>query len=261
MPDCPRCLVLTNDDFAYCAVCGRPRIVESLRTRQTPPAWLRPLQLIVLGVLSLWLVITLGVAFLREFKAVRDAKELLAAGKPQDAWTLLGPFLQEHPQHEQGLLLSGQATIRLGRMTEAKQCLGTLTQLSPELGKQLGDDYRQVLNQRVREVGCNAEVFLQTMTSAQSLGDPFPATVTDGLEGFVEACQKNDRNDWSSWQAASRLAQQGLGTDLVRKGYVPAIRKALGQARYDDAKALAQQAVRIVPSEAGEIRKVLGTEH
>ncbi|HEY0555119.1 MAG TPA: hypothetical protein VGG20_12690, partial [Thermoanaerobaculia bacterium] len=249
--------MLTNDDFAYCAVCGRPRIVESLRAPKTPPDWLRPLQLIVFGVLSLWLVITLGVAFLREFKAVRDAKELLAAGKPQDAWALLGPFLQEHPQHEQGLLLGGQATIRLGRMTEAKQCLGTLTQLSPELGKQLGDDYRQVLPQRVREVGCNAEVFLQTMASAQSLGDPFPMSVTDSLAGFVEVC----RNSGDTWgQGPSRLAQQGLGSDLVRKGYVPAIGKALQQARYGDAKALSQQAVRIVPAEAGEVRKVLNAE-
>jgi hypothetical protein len=257
MTDCPRCLVLTNDEFAYCTVCGRPRIVESLRTPKAPPDWLRPLQLIVLGVLSLWLVITLGVAFLREFKAVRDARVMLVAGHYQEAWALLGPFLQEHPRHEQGLLLGGQATIRLGQFAEAKQSLGTLTEESPELSQQLGDDYRQFLTQKAREVGCNAEAFYQTLTSAQSLGNPFPASVTDGLDGFVEACRKNGD---TLGQGPSQLAQRGLGSDLIRKGYVPVISRDLQEAQYSDAKALAQQAVRLVPAAGDEVRKVLNTE-
>ena len=78
MSNCPRCLALTTDDLAYCAVCKRPRIVESLRAPMIPPDWLQPLQKILLGVLSLWLVITLGVAAFREAKAVRDARQLLA---------------------------------------------------------------------------------------------------------------------------------------------------------------------------------------
>ncbi len=257
MPNCPRCLALTNDDFAYCGVCGRPRIVESLRVPRIPPDWLRPVQLIVLAVLSLWLIVTLGVAFLREAKAVRDARELLAVGKTQEAWALLGPFLQEHPRHEQGLLLGGQAAIRLNQIAEAKQSLGTLTEVSPELGKQLGDDYRVVLTQRVQAVGCDSSAFLQLLSSSQSLGDSFPASVTNGLDGFVEACHKNGDN-WG--QMPFQLAQQGLGTDLVRKGYIPAISRALEQARYRDAKALTQQAVRIVPSEIGEVKKVLDAE-
>src|SRR5881227_3679276 len=108
MSNCPRCLALTNDDFAYCAVCNRPRIVESLRAPMVPPNWLQPLQKILLGVLSLWLVITLGVAAFREAKAVRDARQLLAQQDPKDAWALLGPFLQDNPEHKQGLLLGGQ---------------------------------------------------------------------------------------------------------------------------------------------------------
>lgn len=262
MPNCPRCLALTNDDFAYCGVCGRPRIVESLRAPRIPPDWLRPLQLILLGGLSLWLVVTLGVAFLREAKAVRDARTFLAAGNPQQdqqAWALLGPFLQEHPQHEQGLLLGGQAAFRLNQMTEAKQYLGTLTELSPELGKQLGDEYRAVLAARVRAAGCEASAFAQVLGSAQALGDPFPASLTDGLSGVFEACQKAG-NYWTSIQIASQVAEQGLGADLIKKGYVPAIGRALGQARYGDAKALTQQAVQAVPSEIGEIKKVMDAE-
>lgn len=257
MPNCPRCQTLTNDDFAYCGACGLPRIVESLRAPRLPPEWLRPLQLILLGVLTLWLVVTLGVAYLREAKAVRDARTLLSDGKPQEAWTLLGPFLQEHPRHKQGLLLGGQATIRLDQVKEAKQFLGTLTEISPELGKQLGDDYRQTLTQRAQAVGCDAPAFLKVLSSAQSLGDSFPDSVTASLGGFVEACQKSG-DTWG--QVPYQLAEQGLRTDLIRKGYVPAIGRALGQARYSDAKALAQQAVRAAPDEIGEIKKVLDSE-
>jgi hypothetical protein len=210
-------------------------------------------------VLSLWLIVTLGVAFLREAKAVRDARPLLAAGKAQEAWTLLGPFLQSHPRHEQGLLLGGQATIRLNQMTEAKQFIETLTEISPELGKQLGDDYRQFLSQKAQAVGCNPDAFLQLLSSAQSLGDSFPKSVTAGFGGVAEACQKAG-SGWTSVHLASQLTDLGMGADLIKKGYVPAIGRALGQARYGDAKALAQQAVQAVPAEIGEVKKVLDGE-
>lgn len=271
MSNCPRCLALTNEDFAYCAVCGRSRIVESLRAPVIPPGWLRPLQQIMLGVLSLWLVVTLGVAFLREAKAVRDARQLLAEQHPQEAWVLLEPFLQDHPRHEQGLLLGGQAAIRLSLMAQAdqrtqanylgqaKQRLGTLTEISPELGKQLGDDYSQVLAQGTRATGCNAAGFSSLLKSSQDLGTSFPPSVIAGLDGVVEACRQN-RNDWELVRISSLLTEQGQAAELTGKGYVPAISKALEQARYNDARALAQQAVRIVPAGAGEVQKVLDAE-
>jgi hypothetical protein len=259
MSNCPRCLALTNDDFAYCAVCNRPRIVESLRAPMVPPNWLQPLQKILLGVLSLWLVITLGVAAFREAKAVRDARQSLAAEHPQEAWALLGPFLQDNPEHKQGLFVGGQAAIRLDLMADAQKCLGTLTGLSPELGKQLGDNYRQVLTGKARAIGCDAAGFSKLLEGAQSLGDSFPASVTAGLDGFVEACHKN-QNDWAPVQVSSQLARQGQEIDLIGKGYVPAIGRALGGGRYNDAKVLAQYAVRAAPARAGEIKTVLDAE-
>src|SRR4051794_33039951 len=259
MLNCPRCLALTTDDFSYCAVCNRPRIVESLRAPMIPPNWLQPLQKILLGVLSLWLVITLGVAALREAKAVRDARQLLAAGQPQDAWARVGPFLQDNPQHKQGLLVGGQAAIRLNLMADAQKCLGTLTGLSPELGKQLGDDYRQVLTGQARAIGCNAAGFSKLLEDSRSLGDSFPASVTAGLDGLVESCRKI-RNDWTPVQVTSQLARQGQEIDLIGKGYVPAIGRALGGGRYNDAKILAQYAVQAAPARAGEIKQVLDAE-
>lgn len=259
MSNCPRCFALTNDDFAYCAVCNRPRIVESLRAPMAPPDWLQPLQKILLGVLSLWLVITLGVATFREAKAVRDARQFLAAGHPQEAWSLLGPFLQEHPRHEQGLLLGGEAAIRVNQIPEAKQSLQTLTEVSPELGKQLGNDYRAVVTQRAREAGCNSASFLQVLGWSQDLGDSFRESVADGLNGVVEACRKTG-NDWVPVQISSQLAQQGQEIDIVGKGYIPAITRALQQARYNDAKILAQRAVQAAPARKGDVKKVLDAE-
>jgi hypothetical protein len=259
MSNCPHCFALTNDEIAYCAVCNRPRIVESLRAPMIPPQWLSPLQQIMIGILAGWLVLTLGVAFLREAKAVRDARQLLAEQHPQEAWALLGPFLQDNPEHKQGLLLGGQAAIRLNLMADAKKCLGTLTGLSPELGKQLGDDYHQVLTGKARTIGCDAAGFSKLLEGSQALGDSFPASVTAGLDGFVEACHRN-QNDWAPLQVSSQLARQGQEIDLIGKGYVPAISRALGQGRYNDAKVLAQYAVQAAPARKGEIKKVLDTE-
>jgi len=210
-------------------------------------------------VLSLWLVVTVTVAFLREAKAVRVSRKLLAENRAQEAWSLLDPFLKDHPRHRQGLLLCGQATIRLSLRAEAKQCLATLGEESPELAKQLGEDYRQVLTAQVRAQGCSVTNFESLLGWAEELGDPYPASVTAGLDGVVDAC-RTARNEYEPWRFVSVLGKKGKAVEMVNKGYVPAIGRALTQARYGDAKVLAQQAVRLVPDGASAVAAVLNAE-
>jgi hypothetical protein len=224
-----------------------------------PPNWLQPLQKILLGVLSLWLVITLGVAAFREAKAVRDARQYLAQNHPEEAWKLLAPFLEEHPRDEQGLLLSGRAALRLNKPTEAKQYLGTLTEVSPTLGKQLSDDYRVVITQRAQSIDCSPQGFPQLLAVSQELGTSYQEIVMAGLQSFAESCSTTGNYSVPE-MVASLLAAHGSATDLVSKGYGPAIQRALEQARFEDAKALAQQSNRIVPAGTREINKALEPE-
>ena len=102
MERCPRCSEAIESAWAYCPACGRSRILESLRAPVKTPDWQYKVLRSLIAVLAVWLAVTIGVAFLREAKAVRDARKLLESGKAQEAWSTLEPFLAEHPEHQAG---------------------------------------------------------------------------------------------------------------------------------------------------------------
>jgi hypothetical protein len=262
MVSCSRCLSITDSESAYCGTCGRPRIAESLRAPFTRPEWqipLVPLQQLLLVVLALWLAITIGVAFLREFKAVRDSEKLLAENLYAPAWERLSPFVADHPEHDKGLLLCGKATIQLGLFQPAEDCLTKLTAVSPEMAKQLADDYRDVLSARARSLACSADAFRNLLAEAGTLGPSFAPSVLGGIDGVIETCRAA-RNEFEAWQFGTSLVRQGLGVELVAKGYVPALARALAQGRYADARAFAVQAEQINPARATDIEAVLDGE-
>lgn len=136
---------------------------------------------------------------------------------------------------------------------------GPPRRLSPELTKQLGDEYRQVLTAQAQGLGCNVSEFEKLLAGAQELGDPYPASVVAGFGGVVEAC-RTARNDSQSWRLGAQLVKEGRAAEVIDKAYVPAIRKALAEARYGDAKILAQQAVGVAPAGEGTVRAALNTE-
>jgi tetratricopeptide (TPR) repeat protein len=260
MPSCPRCLALTPDDLAYCTVCGRSRIVESLRAPKTPPAWLRPLQLTVLSLLCVWLLVTLGVAFLREARAVREARKLLAEQQPQKAWEWLEPFLKDNPRHAQGLLLGGEAAIQIGRMADAKQCLTTLIAVDAKLGAQLGAEDRALLAQQARTIGCDTGAYARLLESSAELGEPYLAGVIDSVDAVVEACYRQRQDWWGIQQVSGLLSQYGQPHDLLHKGYAPAIGRELAQGHYATARSMAMRALQLDRDGYDEVAKILGAE-
>jgi tetratricopeptide (TPR) repeat protein len=261
MSSCPRCFALIDGGSTYCGVCGRPRIAEGLRAAVVRPAWFHPAMQALAGVVALWLLVTIGVAFLREARAVRLSRKLLEEGRAPDAWSLLMPFLPDHPTHRQALFLCGKATIRLGieRRAEAKQCLERLKEQSPELSKELEGDYSKTLTQQARELGCDVRRFEQLLASAEEIGPPYEESVLDGLDGIVDAC-RTVHDESTPWNLAQVLAKKNQSASLAEKGYVPAINGALAVGRYADAKALAQQAVRVVPAGAATVEAALDGE-
>jgi hypothetical protein len=259
MPACPRCLSLIDGDLAYCPVCGRPRIVEGLRAPVPPPAWQTPVQQALLVIAVLWLLVTVGVAFLREWKAVRAARELLAVNQPQLAWDQLRPFLEHHPEHAQGLLLCGQATIRLGLMVDAGHCYAKLGAVAPELAKPLAAEYQRVLTERARGLGCNPEGFGNLLAGADNLGAAFVPSVLAGLDRVVEACRLN-QYQYQRYQLVSVLNGKVLGRELVTSGYVPAIGRSLAVGRYNMARLLAIQGQQLEPAQAPAIEAALEPE-
>lgn len=193
MASCPRCLELIDGEPGYCGVCGRPRIVESLRLEKGTPLWLRTAWKSLIWLTLFWFLITVGVAFIREARAVRLSRQLLAENKAQEAWELLSPFLPDHPHHLQGLFLCGKATVRLGLKSEAKQCLTGVSGISEGFAKELTDDYQKVLAEKGRTGGCDVQNFAQLLGWKQELGAPFETSLVAALERVVEDCRAGRR--------------------------------------------------------------------
>jgi hypothetical protein len=233
--------------------------LESLQAPEESPGWHDWAWRAVVAVTSLWLLITVGVAFLREAKAVRVARVHLEEGHPHEAWALLGPFLADHPRHRQGLLLCGRATLRLDRRAEAKHCFETLRERSPELSEDLGADFRQVLSEQARALGCNVPGFGELLSWAADLGEPFAASVVAGASGVVEGCL-TARSEEALWRLAGVLAERGGPAAMIESGFVPAIHRAMKQSRFRDAETMAYQATRMVPEQAATVEAALETE-
>lgn len=246
MERCPRCSKVVEANWAYCPVCYRSRILESLQVPVVRPAWQRQVLLGLIALASLWLVITVGVAFLREAKAVRVSRVLLSEGKAQEAWGILEPFLAEHQEHRQGVFLSGKATIRLGLKDEPKWCLQQLDQLSPELAKELRADYGQILTEQSRDLSCDSEVFKSQLAWGDQLGQEFSENVIAGLDGVVEACG-TAQNDRELSRIAEVLKERGKAMSMVERGYLPAIKRAVAGGSYQKAESLARLVTRQVP--------------
>ncbi len=266
MERCPRCSSFVDTGRAYCQTCNRSRILESLRAPWSRPAWQDQAWRGATVVVSLWLVVTVAVAFLREAKAVRDSRQHLAAAQPELAWARLEPFLKDHPRHRQALLLCGKATVRLDRRTEAKDCLDRLDKRSPELAQELRKDYAEVLPEVTRKLVCQAAAFQERLAWAGTLGAGFDSHVIAGLDGVVATCRATQASSEIA-KIAESLAEQGRAVALVERGYVPAIQQAMRKRQYDEAKVLARQAGSLVPAGAaavdaaldGERRKVSAT--
>jgi tetratricopeptide (TPR) repeat protein len=250
---------MVEGNWAYCPVCARPRILEGLQAPVAEPVWQQQVWQGLIAVVSLWLLVTLGVAFLREAKAVRVSRQLLAEGKVQEAWALLQPFLPDHPNHRQGLFLCGKATIRLGLKEEPKRCLEQLDQLSPDLAKDLRADYGPVLTEQARRLNCENGKFEELLAWGDQLGENFTGNVIAGLDGVVDSCRAA-QNDPELARIAKALKDKGKAMAMVEHGFLPAIGRAVAQARYQDAEVLARLAVRQVPEGEASVAAALKNE-
>lgn len=259
MSSCPRCLTVTEPGTAYCGACGKPRITEDLRTPTVRPDWQNAAWEALILLFSIWLVVTAAVAYLREARAVRVAREQLTQGKNQEAWSLLAPFLEREPNHLQALFLCGKATVRLDLRAEMQRCLDQLRVASPDLAKDLETEARQVLSDKARALGCAPAPFLDLLAWAGQIEPSIATRMIANLDGIVEACRSAGADDQVNLIAAS-FSESGQVQSLMEKGYDPAIRKALAQARYGDAEVLAQKAIRLFPNTAAGVAAILEPE-
>ena len=253
MERCPRCNEAIESAWAYCPTCGRSRILESLRVPARTPDWQYRLLRSLVLVLGVWLVVTIGVAFLREAKAVRAARQLLATGKPQEAWNTLAPFLTEHPEHEQALVLCADANIVLGDLPKAADCYRRVLSESPDLAATLKPQLGDAIAAKSLTLGCDPEEFKALFGLAEEIGAPDPGEVSKGLRNIVWSCAETSQMEKLA-NIAAFLAGKNRAMELVELGFVPILEE---QDSYWSARHWAQEAVRLVPESQEAVNSVL----
>jgi hypothetical protein len=243
MERCPRCSEAIESSWAYCPACGRSRILESLRVSAKIPDWHYKVLRSLILVLAVWLMVTIGVAFLREAKAVRDTRQLLESGEAQQAWNTLAPFLAEHPEHEQALFLCAKANVLLGDLARAGGCFKREQDVSPKLAATLKPDLGAAIAAKSLTLGCDPEAFKALFGLAEKVGAPDLRKVGKGLNGIVMDCHQTSQAEKLA-DIATFLAAKNRAMDLVELGYVPLIEQA--ENRWV-ARQWAQLAVSLVP--------------
>lgn len=71
-------------------------------------------------------------------------KELLQAGKREEAIAMLEEYLQSHPKDENGILQLGELLYASGKMTEALNKFNTVLRLNPDNRK--AANYKTMIN-------------------------------------------------------------------------------------------------------------------
>ncbi|HEX5719950.1 MAG TPA: hypothetical protein VF179_27595 [Thermoanaerobaculia bacterium] len=203
--------------------------------------------------MGVWLVVTIGVAFLREAKAVRDARQLLATGKPQEAWSTLEPFLREHPKHDQALFLCTEANIALGDLPRAGECFKRKRDVSPDLASMLKPQLGSAIAAKSLTLGCDPDAFKALFILAEEVGAPDPREVGKGLPGIVMNCAQTSQMEKLA-DIAVFLAGKNRAMELVELGFVPIIEQA--ENRWH-ARHWAQQAVSLVPESEEAVNNAL----
>lgn len=253
MERCPRCSEAIESAWAYCPACGRSRILESLRVPAKTPDWQYKVLRSLIVVLAVWLMVTIGVAFLREAKAVRDARQLLESGNAPEAWSTLEPFLAEHPEHEQALFLCAKANLALGDLTRAVDCAKRAPDLSPDLAAMLKMDLGAAIAAKSLALGCDPEAFKTLFGLAEQVGAPDLREVGKGLHPMIEACSQSGQMEKLA-DVAAFLAGKNRAMDLVELGFVPLIEQA---DNYWVARQWEQLAVRLVPESMEAVKNAL----
>jgi hypothetical protein len=201
-------------------------------------------------------LVSSSVAFLREAKAVRVARQALDTGRPALTGAILDPFLESHPSHEEALYLAAVGKARTGDLDEAAIHRRRLKQTVPQRLGELDPEIGRAIDQAVLARNCNSGSLLDYYDSAGALGEDFHSRVLANLQQAVRRCQDLKQERHADALMAG-LVERGAGQSLIVETYLDPLRQALAGDRYREAEQLARGAARFSPETGNRVSELL----
>jgi hypothetical protein len=247
MSACPHCESAVAPQAAYCPACGRSRILDSLLAPRSRPAWQVYLWNGIGALAVVLFLVNTSVAFLREAKAVRVARQTLASTRPDAAviaGEILGAFLAEEPDHEEARYLAAVAAVRRSDLAATGIHRDRLAERAPERLEALDGEIGQAIDAAFAERRCDASSLLSYHDAAWVLGEVHEARVAANLRTSARRCQEA-----GSTQQADALIQgmveRGAGDELIHEIFLRPLASAVAAGRWAQAWSLAQGASRV----------------
>lgn len=253
MDRCRHCQHDVAPNASYCAACGQSRMLESLLAPRPRPAWQDMAWQTVTAVGLAWFLLVACVAFLREPKALRVARQAIELGQAEQieqADSILNRFLTEHPRDEEGLLLSSRASARLEDLPRAAELRDRLRQEEPDLLEELDPDIGQVIGGSIRARACSPDTLLAYYDETDVLGDDFRGLVLADMQEAIRRCLLADdegAGQMGSYFVMAGLVERKIDPKAVQETYLVPLRTALHEGHFDEAELLALAAASISP--------------
>lgn len=253
MQTCALCQNPTAPRDPFCSICGHARIVESLRASTDRPPWSERALVAGAAIIGIWLIITLGVAFLREAKAVRRAREALALDNVDLAYHWISPFVPTHQDHIEALFIAGVAAMKTSRPEEAQAHyfkLGAMTEEEDavERKRQLEEVYHDQIPKNAALLECGQSPYEQFYESYNALGDQFRNTIVRSGAAVARKCVGSRQRGMANEPGYWLINAKGIDPELVvRSLYLEPIKPALERGQYLLAANLALQGLGLWP--------------
>jgi len=251
MDRCQHCEHAVAPDAPYCPACGQPRMLASLLAPRRRPAWQDTAWRAVASVALAWFLVVACVAFLREAKALRVARQAIEIGQTERADSILTQFLAEHSEDDEGLFLAARAAVRLEDLPRTAELRGKLREEDADRLEELDADIAQVVDLSIRTRSCFVDQVLDYYDRTAALGDDFRSGVLGDMQQAVRRCLATDGGQRAADYIMAGLVGRKVDASVVEETYLVPLRTTLGDGRFDEAESLAHAAARI-SQETGE---------
>ena len=245
METCPHCDSPVSPEAPYCPGCGQPRMLESLLTPRPLPSWQATFWNGVAIAAVLLFLVSSSVAFLREAKAVRVARQALVSNQDSLADQILEKFIGAHPSHEEALFLGSQAAIRMERLKKGGEFRSRLEKLQPGRLTELDPELGRLVDVAIARKSCFASGILDYYDRAKALSSAFGPRILADVQQAVRRCQASKGGQDAAFELMVGMVKRGAGASLVEETYLVPLRGALAAGRYAEAESLARGASRV----------------